>query len=427
MDINRKIAYRVLMDIEEKQAYSHLALNYHLSVGRPTAEAFIRKLVYGVLENKIFLDHILRHFLDEPLERLQASELTILRMGIYQLDHMNAVPDYAAVKESVNLAKRFAKGRDGLVNGVLRNYLRDRERVRLPDRSTDEIAYLSVKYSYAPWIVELWMKEYGPETTEALLESGNKTPDLMIRHNRLRTTKTDLHRRLLAKGFEVEEGRLAKDALHVKGSALLRDSLYLDGLLSVQDESSMVVVSILDPQPGETVVDVCAAPGGKAVYIAERMDNRGIVIAQDIYKKKIELIIKEADRTGVTILEPRTWDATRTDSSLEEKADRVLVDAPCSGLGVVRRKPEIKYKEWDPEIESLPEKQAKILSASSRYVKCEGILVYSTCTINPAENQKVVNAFLRDHPGFVIEDSIQLMPHINDTDGFYICRMRRCG
>jgi 16S rRNA (cytosine967-C5)-methyltransferase len=427
MDNNRKIAYLVLMDIEDKKAYSHLALNYHISVGKPSSEAFVRKLVYGVLENKIYLDHIIAQFLDSPSSKLQSSERTILRMGIYQLDNMDSVPDYAAVKESVTLAKRYAKGRDGMVNGILRNYVRDKERVTFPDKETDLLSYLSVMHSYAPWIVSLWLEEFGPATTEELMIAGNKTPDLMIRHNRLRTTKSELHRRLEAKGYEVTVGRLAKDALHVKGSALLRDNLYQDGMFSVQDESSMVVVSVLDPQPGETIVDVCAAPGGKAVYIAECMDNRGIVYAQDLYKKKIELIKKEAERVGVNILEPRTWDATRTDGSLEEIADRVLVDAPCSGLGVVRRKPEIKYKEWDTEIDQLPDVQLAILSAASRYVKKSGILVYSTCTINPAENQKVVNAFLKGHSSFVVEDSIQLMPHINDTDGFFICRMRRNG
>jgi 16S rRNA (cytosine967-C5)-methyltransferase len=182
---------------------------------------------------------------------------------------------------------------------------------------------------------------------------------------------------------------------------------------------------VLDPQPNEFIADVCAAPGGKTMYIAERMENRGRIIARDVYKKKLDLLHKDAGRLGISIIETGTWDATKMDSELEEKADRVLVDAPCSGLGIVRRKPEIKYKKWEGDLEGLPEMQLRILTTSSRYVKPGGILLYSTCTINKAENQDITMTFLKENPQFVIEESIQLFPNITDTDGFYICKMRR--
>jgi 16S rRNA (cytosine967-C5)-methyltransferase len=182
---------------------------------------------------------------------------------------------------------------------------------------------------------------------------------------------------------------------------------------------------MLDPQPYETIIDVCAAPGGKTLAIAEKMKNRGSVISWDIYKRKLAIIEKEAERLGVEIVTTRTWDATRVDSSMIQKADRVLVDAPCSGLGVVRRKPEIKYKKKDKDFGELPKKQLAILSASSKYVKPGGTLVYSTCTISQHENQMVIKEFLKRNPGYIKEEELQLLPNVNNTDGFFICRMKK--
>ncbi|MGI6732825.1 MAG: 16S rRNA (cytosine(967)-C(5))-methyltransferase RsmB [Anaerovoracaceae bacterium] len=425
MDHARRTAYLTLMDIEKNKAYSNLALNHHIAVAKPDSKAFVRRLVYGVLENRIFLDYIIQHYLTDPSHKLDASDRTVLRMGLYQLAFMDSIPPYAAVTETVNLAKRYCKGREGFVNAILRNYLRTKDKISLPDRETDEIAYLSVKYSYAPWIVKMWLAEYGSQFTEELLAEGNKTPELVIRPNLLKNSRKELKRRLENHGYEVHDGRMSHIALRVKGEGLLDTFLYKSGMFSVQDESSMVVVDVLDPKPNEFIIDVCAAPGGKTMYIAERMENRGRIIARDLYKKKLDLLRKDADRLGISIIETGTWDASKTDSALAEQADRVLVDAPCSGLGIVRRKPEIKYKEWEGELESLPELQMRILNASSKYVKPGGVLLYSTCTINTAENQDITKAFLKENKQFIMEESIQLFPNITDTDGFYICRMRR--
>lgn len=211
----------------------------------------------------------------------------------------------------------------------------------------------------------------------------------------------------------------------MEGRGLLGGKLYNSGMFSVQDESSMLAVNMLDPQPDETIMDVCAAPGGKTLAIAEKMKNRGTISAWDIYKRKLSIIDKEAKRLGISIVTTRSWDATRVDSSMVEKADRVLVDAPCSGLGVVRRKPEIKYKKRSSDIDELPRKQLAILSASSKYLKPGGILVYSTCTISPYENQQVVKDFLKKNPGFSKLEELQLLPNINNTDGFFICKMKK--
>ena len=425
MDVNRKTAYLSLVDVESKKAYSNLAINHQVIINKPNSQGFVRELVYGVLENKLLLDHYIDQLVINGIGSLKTPELTIIRMGIYQLGYMDSVPEYAAVNESVVLAKKYCRSKSGLVNGVLREYLSRKLQLKLPDRSEDEVAYLSVKYSYAPWIVELWLDHYSTDFVEELMKAGNVTPPMTVRLNWLKVMKPDLIKKLEAKHFQVEEGRICQNALNIKGSRLLDTELYKLGMFTPQDESSMLVAEKLDPKHGETVMDVCAAPGGKTTAIAERMNNTGRIIASDIYRRKLDLIDKEARRLGITNIETRSWDATRVDSSMIQKADRVLVDAPCSGLGVVRRKPEIKYKELTEEMELLPKKQLAILSASSGYVKPGGRLVYSTCTVNPRENDRVVEAFLKKNPAFSKIERTLLLPNVNGTDGFFICVMER--
>lgn len=425
MDINRRTAYFTLMDVEGNKAYSNISLNNYISRGKPDSPAFVRELVYGVLKNRTYLDYTIQQFIKTPVEKMKSSDLTVLRMGVYQLKFMNSVPEYAAVNESVTLAKRFCRGREGFINGVLRSYIREDKEVKLPKRGLDEVKHLAVKYSYEPWIIELWMSQYAPAFVEELLAAGNLTPDFVIRVNTLKTTREDLKRRITSKEFEATDGLFSKDALRVVGSGLLGGKLYKNGMFSVQDESSMLAVNMLDPQPGEVIIDTCAAPGGKTMAIAEKMGNIGQVISWDIYRRKLSLITKEAERLGVDIVTTKAWDATRVDSTMIEKADRVLVDAPCSGLGVVRRKPEIKYKKCTSDMQDLPKKQLAILSAASKYVKPGGTLVYCTCTISHLENQKVIVEFLKRNPSFEKEEMIQLLPNINNTDGFFICKMKK--
>jgi 16S rRNA (cytosine967-C5)-methyltransferase len=425
MDKNRKSAYYTLLDVENDMAYSNIALKNHIRKGRPDAPAFVRELTYGVVKNKIYLDYVLGNFIRTPLQKLESRDLVILRMGLYQLLFMNSVPEYAAVDESVELAKRFSPGHEGFVNGVLRQYLRDKEYVTLPAREDDEVKYLSVKYSYAAWIVKLWLDRYGSEAAEALLAAGNETPDFVIRVNRLKTKREDVLSRLIAKGYDARVSERAPQGLLVKGANLLGNRMYKSGLFSVQEEGSQITVEVADPQPGETIIDVCAAPGGKAFAMAERMGDRGKIYAWDIYKRKLSQIEQEAKRLGVRIVETDTWDATRVRSELIGKADRVLADVPCMGLGVVRRKPEIKYKENHDELESITKKQADILEAASNYVKPDGFLIYATCSLSRQENQGVIAPFLKKHRDFKRVDMVELMPHIDKTDGFFICKLHR--
>lgn len=425
MDKNRKTAYLTLFDIETKQSYSNLALNHHIKMNRPDASAFVRELVYGVLEHKMTLDYYIDLLVRDGVASLKVQELTILRMGMYQLGYMGSVPEYAGVNESVDLAKKYCKSKAGLVNGVLREYINKKMQLRLPDRNEDEVKYLSIKYSYEPWIIQLWLEQNDVETVEKLLEAGNVTPPTTIRLNWMRVMKQDLIKNLEARGFQVEEGQVAQNALYVKGSDLLDSEMYKLGMFTPQDESSILVAQKLNPKQGDFVLDMCAAPGGKTTAIAERMNNTGRILASDIYRRKLDQIEQEAKRLGITNIETRSWDATRIDSTLVEKADAVLVDAPCSGLGVVRRKPEIKYKKMNSEMETLPLKQQAILSASSTYVKPGGTLLYSTCTISHKENEDVVEAFLKKNRDFKKVEETQLLPYIDGTDGFYICVMKK--
>lgn len=425
MDINRKVSFLILRSVEEHKSYSNIATNNIISTNKPTAPSFVRELVYGVLRNKTYLDYIISDFVKTPIKKININDVTIIRMGLYQLLWMDSVPEYAAVNESVILAKKYSRGREGFINGVLRQYIRDKDYVELPERSEDEILYLSIKYSYAKWIVKMLIEDYGIERAESLLEAGNKRPMLTIRANNLRINRDELRSRLEEKGFTVSDSERFDNMLQIKGYGLIDGALYKSGLLSIQDEAAYMAVKTLDPQPGEYVVDVCAAPGGKTMAIAEEMENLGHITAIDYYKKKLVHIEDSAKRLGITIVDMWSWDATRSDPDLIEKADRVLIDVPCSGIGTVRKKPEIKYKEWDEEFETLPEKQLDILVSSSRYVKRGGTLVYSTCTILERENEEVVKKFLRFNKDFEKIETIKLLPDTDGTDGFFICKMKR--
>lgn len=425
MDINRKTAYLVLMAVETKKQYSNIALNHVIRREKPTSESFVRELVYGVLENKKLLDYVISKLITGKIKNVRTPDITILRMGIYQIAKMSSVPEYAAVDESVQLAKKYAKGRDKFINGVLRSYIRDRYNITLPDKEKELIKYLSVKYSYEEWIIKLWMEKYDAEFTESLLAAGNQTPPLVIRTNTGKVSRDELLAELKKEGFEAEKCQLAEKGIRVSGEGLLQTDAYKQGKFSVQDEASQVAIQLLDPKPGELVMDVCAAPGGKSLASAERMNGHGTVISQDIYAGKTDIIKREAKRLGLVNVKTKTWDATRLRPELKGKADKVIVDAPCSGLGVVRRKPEIKYKKNNEQMASLPVKQLAILETSAQYLLDGGLLLYSTCTVNYYENERVTDDFIRRNPQFKIEDRIQMLPNTNGTDGFYICLMRK--
>lgn len=423
MDINRKTAFDVLMDVEKNVAYSNLSLNSFIEKNRPDSPAFVRELVYGVLRNKLLLDWFLGQLIPSGLKKIKKQDMTLLRMGVYQLSYMKSVPEYAAVSETVNMAKKLARGRERFINGVLRGYIRNRQQLALPDREVNLEEYLSIVYSVERWIVRLWKDTYGAEKTEALLRASNETPELAVRVNLMKTDRKSLKEKLEALGFEAAESEVSDRALLVKGSGLLDTELYREGMFSVQDEASILASDALDAKPGDCIADVCAAPGGKTFATAELMAGKGVIYAMDKYEHKLKLMEAQAKRAGIDNIRLLQHDSTVPVEELKGQMDKVLADVPCSGLGVMRRKPEIKYK-GRQELNELIERQRQILLAAASYVKAGGTLVYSTCTINPAENEKQIVEFLRGNKDFKALEQKQLLPD-GGTDGFFICRMRK--
>ncbi len=425
MDLTRKTAFDVLLEIERDGAYSNLALNRFAEERNIENTSFLRELVYGVLENRILLDYYLNSLIVKGMKKVKIREATILRMGLYQLIFMDSVPDYAAINESVNLAKKLCRGREGFINGVLRGYVKKKNLIELPSKEDSFEEYLSVRYSFPRWIIDMWKAQYGSALCEEILKATNQRPPLSIRVNTLKTDRATLKGILEDRGFEVREGTFSDRILHVKGSGLLSMEEYKNGFFSVQDEASVMAAEMLDAKSGDLVIDVCAAPGGKTAAIAEIMENRGTIKAFDIYEHKLEIIRNQAKRLGITIITPQLTDGRTGDDSLNEKADKVLVDALCSGLGVIRRKPEIKYKE-EEDLSQLICIQRDILERAAEYVKPGGTMVYSTCTINKEENHNQAQRFLRCHGEFELAEEKQFLP-VDGTDGFFICKMIKRG
>ncbi len=423
MDLNRKTAYEILLDIERNDSYSNLATNNFIKKNAPDKEAFVREIVYGVLENKILLDYYLDALVPSGVKKIKKKELTLLRMGLYQIIYMDSVPEYAAVSETVNLAKRLASGREKFINGVLRAYIKKRGEISLPDIEKEPVRYLGVKYSICEWIVRLWLNTYGLEKTEEMLAAINTAPMLSVRVNRLKIETMELAELLEKEGFCVQASDKTPRGLFVSGSRLLESDAYKQGLFSVQDIASIMTSDILGAKPGDNVLDLCAAPGGKTLATAELMQNHGKIIAIDIYEHKLSLIRAQAMRCGIDIIRTKCHDSTIGIFEFIESADYVLADVPCSGLGVMARKPEIKYRK-DPDLDELTDRQAKILARAADYVKKGGSLVYSTCTINRDENENQIERFLQENRDFAVEKQIQLLP-TDGTDGFFICKMIR--
>jgi len=442
-DIPRETALRILFDIDDKKAYSNVSLDRHLHASglKVMDSAFVTELVYGVTERKLTLDHIIADFSTIKISKLSVWILNILRMGIYQLIYLDKVPSSAAVNESVILAKRYGHSASaGFVNAVLRKIAANKENIKYPDES-DIIKYLSVKHSYPEWLTGKWVFEYGRDFTEKLMEAGNERPEYTIRVNTLRQKREQLTEKFAASGFRTLPGKFMQDAMIVENpSGILNSKEYDDGLFTLQDESSMLSVKVLDPKPGEMVIDVCSAPGGKAAYAAQMMNNTGRIIAYDIYEHKLARIRQTAERLGTKIVEAGMHDAQSIEIQFAGMADRVIADVPCTGFGIIRRKPDIKWSRKNGDTYELAEMQRKIIKASSAYLKPGGTMVYSTCTIGHEENEDVVLEFIKNDPDFELADfsamlpegiaslekgMLQLYPGIHGVDGFFIAKIKR--
>lgn len=418
MDIVRESAMKALCAVERDGAYSNLALKSELAGKKDFSEQdryFVTAIFYGVIDKKLTLDYAIEKYSKIKLKKLSVYILTILRMGIYQLLFMDKVPPSAAVNESVKLARRYGHSASaGYVNGVLRSV--SRSGIEYPEGRNE---YLSVKYSFPMWLTKMWINDFGYEFTENMMTAFSKSPKLTLRPNTLKVTAEELSEKLSKYGAQ-------NDGVCVKcsGFDIEKNKLYKDGYFSVQDRAAMDAVFVLDPHGGENIIDMCAAPGGKTAHIAELMKNRGKITAFDLYTHKTELIKKNAKRLGIDIIDVLVRDAAVTDDSLIKTADRVLCDVPCTGLGIIGRKPEIKWNRAE-SFDELYKIQAAVLRNGAAYLKDGGTLVYSTCTINKAENEIQTAGFLEENPCFEKIYEKTYYPHIDNTDGFYICKMKR--
>lgn len=439
MKTARYAVYELLMKME-KGAYSNIALDSVLSSESfsPENRRFVSRLFYGVTERKLTLDYIISEYSKKPPEKLDREVLTVLRMGLYQLLFCDSVPDSAAVNESVKIIKQAGKtGASGFVNGILRSFIRGGCKYELPE---DNISALSVRYSCSKEIVRLLLEGCGEENTVSLLETSFLPGDMTARVNTLKISAEKLREMISECGGEAEIcgfeplRDFALDIISMKGE-LSSSDLYKRGLFHIQDISSQICCLAVAPKENDTVIDVCAAPGGKSFTMAEMMNGKGKIISCELHKNRAALIEKGAERLGIENISASVNDGKVFNPGFP-RADAVLCDVPCSGLGVMRGKPEIKYKDPD-DFKGLPRIQYDILQTSSRYVRSGGTLVYSTCTVNPAENEGVTERFLADNPDFYgvpfLEEygepfgkhSVTVFPKHFGSDGFYICKMMR--
>lgn len=433
----RKEALAVLSACRMRGAWADAALNAHLKELSPADAGLCSRIVYGVIQNETLLDFYLSGFCTQRLDHLQPPLADVLRIGAYQILFLDRVPDSAAVHTSVELAKDAGRGQAaGLVNAVLRRLCREKDALPpIPDR--EEAKYLSIRYSHPKWLVKRLLALLGREGTEAFLACSNSQPAAAAQVNTCRCSSVAAMRALEAEGVQAVPHPWLPDCLLLRDTGdLERLKAFRDGMIYIQDPAARLAVLAADLRPESRVLDVCAAPGGKSFAAAAAMGDRGEIVACDLHKNKLKRIREGAARLGLTSIRAEAADGRVFQEKWLDGFDLVLVDAPCSGLGILRKKPDIRRKKAD-DLFALPVVQSAILENAARYVRPGGTLLYSTCTILPEENEEVTDAFLGTHPGFsrerfslpvpigTAEGQTTLWPHLHDTDGFYICRMTR--
>lgn len=434
----RDTALDVLLAVEERDAYANLALDGALTRYPLNARdaAFATELTYGTLRAQATLDWVIGQYSSRQLEELSPVVRNALRLAAHQLLYLN-VPDHAAVHEAVNQVRtRLHEGAAAYTNAVLRALAEGKEGISWPSRDEDLVCYLSLTLWHPRWLVMKWLEELGPEQTEALCRADNQSPEVTLRVNTTKISRDGVLDRLRGRDLDAHPGTLMAESVGVRRAGALADlPEHAEGLVYAQDEASMAVAHILDPQPGELVVDLCAAPGGKATHLAELMQDRGRIVAVDVNERRLGLVTEASRRLGHDIVE--TFVADATDWRPRVPADRVLLDAPCSGLGVLARRAEARWRKKPEDIKELARLQARLLDGAAQITRPGGVLVYSTCTISRQENQEQIETFLdrrgefspveidpqcwgnaTSGPGWV-----QFLPHMQGTDGIFVAKL----
>lgn len=411
--------FEALKSVYADKAYSNMAINEALLHHNGCKESFVRNYAKGVLRDTIKLDYFIDSLASRGIGKIKVRPLIILRMGIYAINSLGSVPEHAAVNESVNLARRVARGSEGFINGVLRSYVRNRDELVIPGDRDD------VRYSVNSAIISLLREQYGDEA-EDILNAFNEPSKTIIRVNRLRADRADVIDSLRAMGIEAEASSESPNAIVSSGSGIVSSDLYKAGLISIQSLSSMIAIEALDPKPGSKVLDMCAAPGGKSAYMAELMDNNGSITSCDIHEHRLKLIDKTMERLGIGIVQSMHADGTMHDKSMDDCFDYVLADVPCSGLGVMAGKPEIRFSLDADGMAGLQAVQKAILKNAARYAKAGGRIEYSTCTLNRDENERIVESVLKESEGSLLSiiEMKTLMPY-NSKAGFFYCILEK--
>lgn len=429
IDKTREIALKILYKIDKEDAYSNIELNEQIKQNRKNLTekdiGLISEIVYGVTTWKLTLDEIIKKYSKIKIKKISPWILNILRMGIYQIIFLDKIPKSAAVNESVNLAKRYGHASSSnFVNAILRKI--EKNDYEEFFKIKDDIERISKTTSMPKWIVEELMKSNDEKEVEQICKNSNIKPKVTIRVNTLKINKQELIKKLKEKGIECNEPQEKVDDFLILEKIKNIENIdeFKKGYFTIQDISAGQTARILNPQPGELVLDACSAPGGKTTYMAELMKNKGKIEAWDIHEHRTKLVEQNAQRLGINIIETKVKDASLYDESLKEKFDKILLDVPCLGIGVIKRKPDIKWQRKPEDIEKITEIQKKILNNCSKYLKKDGTMVYSTCSILKEENQDVVDKFLKENSEFYMEPNEvrNILPN-QEKDGFFICKI----
>ncbi|HIJ82562.1 MAG TPA: 16S rRNA (cytosine(967)-C(5))-methyltransferase RsmB [Desulfuromonadales bacterium] len=440
----RQAACETLLRIKDEGGFADRLIDSALDGGTLTGpdRGLYTELIFGVLRRQGTLDHILKNLLDKPLAELDPTALVILRSGLYQLTSLDRIPESAAVNEAVNLAKIMTPRTSGLINAVLRNYLRRRDTITFPDSATNPASSIAARHSQPEWLVEQWIEQLGAEEADQAAESLSQQPPLTLRVNRLRTDRNQLLHEFELQGITAAACSYAPDGITVTS----RQSVsalpgFEAGYFTVQDESSQLAAQLLGVEAGEKVWDACSAPGGKTCHLAGLMDDRGELLATDISRTKLTLVQETVRRLGLTCVSTAVADLHQLSSMKEGFFDRILLDAPCSGLGVIRRNPEAKWRLFSGDITRLAAVQKTLLKNAATRLEPGGTLLYSTCSTSEAENELVIEDFLVHHPNFALENLHELYPewsslftaagmfrvwpHRHSMDGFFAARLKK--
>lgn len=440
----RQAAYTTLQRLSGSDLHADDLIDQELSRNQLQGpdRGLFAELVFGVLRRQGTLDHYLKQLVQQPLERLELPVLLLLRLGLYQLRYLDRVPSHAAVHATVELTNEILPRAKGLINGVLRSYLRRQESLTLPDPARQPAAWLAAAYSLPGWLAEQWLQQFSQNEAAGLAAASTEIPPLTLRVNTLKISRSALLERFHTAELAAEPCRFAPEGLQILQRCQITGLPGFDeGLFMVQDEASQLVAHLLAPQTGEQILDMCAAPGGKATHLAQLMNDRGCITATDLNARRIRRICESAQRLGLTSIQAVAADALTSDYLEGLQFDRILLDAPCSGLGVIRRNPEAKWRLTPAEISRCAARQHLLIDAAAARLKPAGVLVYATCSTAMEEDETVIKDFLSRHPEFVVENGAQFFPawtdlfdcsgylrawpHRHGTDGFFAARLRR--